>query len=275
MNTSFTRALSRAARRLGARGAIAGTAGLVAVTLLISAPFVAHNAAEAKAASDISIAATTARHETEAAQRRAQTDWHIADAAARANAAADATYALAQEVIAATAHKVDVAPLVDAAAALSGTRLASTSKVQALTVTAQLKIDTVVAGAAEVDRIAAEQAAAAAAAAADALRNANTPDGAKATARDLASSSYGWGAGEFTCLSQLWQKESGWSYTAHNDNGGAHGIPQSLPASKMATAGADYMESAATQIAWGLGYIKRAYGSPCAAWAHSVSVNWY
>jgi hypothetical protein len=275
MNTSFTRALSRAARRLGARGAIATVAGAVAVTLLISAPFVAHTAAEAKAASDISTAATTGRYESELAQRRAQTEWHIADAAARAHAKADATYAYAQEVIAATSTKVDVTPLADAAAALSVTRPASTTKVQALTVTALGRIDTTLAEAAEFDRVVAEQAAIAAAVAAEARRQANTPAGAKATARDMSASQYGWGAGEFSCLSNLWQKESGWSYTAHNSNGGAHGIPQSLPASKMATAGADYMESAATQIAWGLSYIKRSYGSPCSAWAHSVSVNWY
>lgn len=115
----------------------------------------------------------------------------------------------------------------------------------------------------------------AAAAAAEALAQANTPDGAKATARAMASSEYGWGDGEFSCLSSLWQKESGWSYTAENASSGAYGIPQALPGSKMATIGSDWRTNASTQVAWGLSYIDRAYGSPCSAWSHSQANNWY
>ncbi|MEV7631374.1 phospholipase [Microbacterium sp. NPDC089318] len=132
---------------------------------------------------------------------------------------------------------------------------------------------------AEAERIAAEKAAKEAAEqkrrAAEALAASNTPEGAKATARAMAAERYGWGEGEFSCLAKLWTKESGWNYQAYNSNGGATGIPQSLPGSKMATAGADWRTNAATQIAWGLGYIDRAYGSPCAAWGHSQAVNWY
>jgi hypothetical protein len=122
---------------------------------------------------------------------------------------------------------------------------------------------------------AAAQAAAQAAAAAAALAQANTPDGARAVARSLAASRYGWGDGQFSCLQSLWQKESGWNYKAYNKGGGATGIPQALPGSKMAAAGADWQTNAATQISWGLSYIQRSYGSPCAAWAHSQAVNWY
>lgn len=122
---------------------------------------------------------------------------------------------------------------------------------------------------------AAAQAAAQAAAAAAALAQANTPDGARAVARSMAASRYGWGDGQFSCLQSLWQKESGWNYKAYNKGGGATGIPQALPGSKMAAAGADWQTNAATQIAWGLSYIKGSYGSPCAAWAHSQAVNWY
>jgi hypothetical protein len=117
----------------------------------------------------------------------------------------------------------------------------------------------------------AEQAAAAAAA----LAQANTPDGARATARALAASKYGWNDSQFQCLNQLWQKESGWSYTAYNASSGATGIPQSLPGSKMASAGSDWQTNAATQISWGLDYIARGYGTPCSAWSHSQSMNWY
>lgn len=132
---------------------------------------------------------------------------------------------------------------------------------------------------AEAERIAAENAAREAAEqqrrAAEALAAANTPDGAKSVARQMAAERYGWGEGQFSCLAKLWTKESGWNYQAYNKNGGATGIPQALPGSKMATAGADWRTNAATQIAWGLGYIDRAYGTPCAAWGHSQSVNWY
>ena len=48
---------------------------------------------------------------------------------------------------------------------------------------------------------------------------------------------------------------------------GAYGIPQALPGSKMATAGADWQTNPATQITWGLGYISARYGTPCGAWA--------
>ncbi|UYO98100.1 phospholipase [Microbacterium sp. M28] len=121
---------------------------------------------------------------------------------------------------------------------------------------------------AEAERKAAAERAAAAQAAA------NTPAGAKATARAMAASQYGWGDGEFSCLESLWTKESGWNYKAYNPSG-ATGIPQSLPGDKMATAGADWRTNATTQIAWGLSYIDRAYGSPCAAWGHSQATDWY
>ncbi|WP_194396506.1 phospholipase [Microbacterium atlanticum] len=121
----------------------------------------------------------------------------------------------------------------------------------------------------------AQRQAEAAAAAAAAQAAANTVDGAKATARQMAASQYGWGDGEFSCLDSLWDKESDWNYEAYNTSSGATGIPQSLPGDKMATFGADWQTNATTQIAWGLDYIKRAYGTPCAAWGHSQATDWY
>jgi len=124
--------------------------------------------------------------------------------------------------------------------------------------------------AADAAKAAAEQAAAAAAA----LAAANTPDGARATARELAASQYGWGDDQFQCLNSLWNKESSWNYQAYNPSG-ATGIPQALPGSKMASSGSDWATNAATQIAWGLGYISSVYGTPCSAWGHSQATNWY
>ncbi len=88
-------------------------------------------------------------------------------------------------------------------------------------------------------------------------------------------SSYGWGMDQWSCLDSLWQRESNWNHTAMNPSSGAYGIPQSLPGSKMASAGADWQTNPATQIRWGLGYIQGRYGSPCGAWGHSQARGWY
>lgn len=85
----------------------------------------------------------------------------------------------------------------------------------------------------------------------------------------------GWSGEQFSCLDQLWTKESGWKYTADNPTSSAYGIPQALPGSKMSSFGADWRTNPVTQIKWGLDYIDRVYGSPCAAWAKSRSSNWY
>lgn len=129
--------------------------------------------------------------------------------------------------------------------------------------------------AAQEAKAAADAAAAQAAEEAAALAQTNTVDGAKAAARDIAASQYGWGEDQFSCLNSLWTKESGWNYQAYNASGGATGIPQALPGSKMASAGSDWQTNAATQIRWGLGYISSVYGTPCSAWGHSQASNWY
>jgi hypothetical protein len=87
--------------------------------------------------------------------------------------------------------------------------------------------------------------------------------------------SFGWSSSQFSCLDPLWEHESGWRMTAANPGSGAYGIPQALPGSRMASAGPDWQTNAATQIKWGLEYIKGTYGSPCAAWAHSQATGWY
>lgn len=86
---------------------------------------------------------------------------------------------------------------------------------------------------------------------------------------------FGWPASEWPALDALWQRESGWNHLAENPSSGAYGIPQSLPANKMATVGGDWETNPETQIRWGLAYIGARYGSPKAAWAHSEKVGWY
>lgn len=88
-------------------------------------------------------------------------------------------------------------------------------------------------------------------------------------------SDYGWGPGQFPPLQALWNQESGWRYNATNPSSGAYGIPQSLPAGKMASAGSDWRTNPVTQMRWGLGYIRGVYGSPTAAEAHELAFRWY
>lgn len=80
---------------------------------------------------------------------------------------------------------------------------------------------------------------------------------------------------EFRCLNKLWTRESGWNKYATNPYSGAYGIPQSLPADKMASAGANWRYSSSTQIRWGLRYIRRVYRLPCRAWSHELYYGWY
>lgn len=63
--------------------------------------------------------------------------------------------------------------------------------------------------------------------------------------------------------------ESGCRVDARNAYSGAYGIPQALPGSKMASAGADWETNPVTQIRWMAGYVNR-YGG----WQGAVNF-WY
>ncbi|MCW2873346.1 NlpC/P60 family protein, partial [Actinacidiphila oryziradicis] len=86
---------------------------------------------------------------------------------------------------------------------------------------------------------------------------------------------FGWGSGQMQPLLSLWNRESNWRWNATNPSSGAYGIPQSLPASKMGSAGPDWRTNAYTQVRWGLGYIQDRYGSPQQAMRHETNVGWY
>ena len=104
----------------------------------------------------------------------------------------------------------------------------------------------------------------------------NAQNDPRAAARALLPE-FGFDQSQWSCLDSLWMGESGWNYKATNSSSGAYGIPQSLPASKMGTVASDYLTNPATQIRWGLQYIKSSYGTPCGAldfW-QSRSPHWY
>ena len=90
-----------------------------------------------------------------------------------------------------------------------------------------------------------------------------------------AAAQRGWTGNDWDCLVKLWNRESSWLWYAENASSGAYGIPQSLPADKMAAFGANYRDDAAVQIDWGLWYIAHKYGSPSKAWQHSEQIGWY
>lgn len=196
----------------------------------------------------------------------------------------------AGQVIAAAEGKADATALASSVATLE--HAGDRAPIQLLQLVDQVEAETAaVQGAiAEADRVAAEAARAAeaaaqakaaeAAAAAKRSTSSSAPisvsaGSAQAIAREMMAAQYGWGDDQFNCLVKLWQKESGWRVDAYNGSSGATGIPQALPGSKMATAGADWKTNPATQIKWGLGYIASAYGTPCSAWSHSQSNGWY
>jgi len=87
----------------------------------------------------------------------------------------------------------------------------------------------------------------------------------------------GWAGPQWAALKNLWNGESGWNERALNKSSGAYGIPQALPASKMASAGSDWKTNASTQIKWGLSYIASRYGNPVSAYSAwlSRSPHWY
>lgn len=106
---------------------------------------------------------------------------------------------------------------------------------------------------------------------------------------------YDWGLEQWPCLDRMWWHESGWDpRTTDGMQGTGYGelnanltwgIPQANPAIKMAdpkqNGGPDWATNPATQINWGLWYIKESYGSPCQAWAAwrarsaTGSFGWY
>ncbi|PSL37781.1 hypothetical protein CLV49_1388 [Labedella gwakjiensis] len=263
-----TRSALRKARNSSRRKRLAVAATVAIVGLAAGSGFAISDRVSAEQA-----AVSTAQLDQTSGLRSEQLGVYAGVASAHVENKAEAVLVTASAVAKEAEGKVDATTLTDTIDKLDDYETLDTDTVVDLTRQVVIVMnDTQAAAQAYDEKVAAE---AAAAAAAEALAKANTPEGAQATAREMAASDYGWGDDQFSCLSNLWQKESGWSYTAENASSGAYGIPQALPGSKMATIAADWRTNAATQIAWGLSYIDRSYGTPCAAWSHSQSVNWY
>ncbi|MFE0581100.1 MULTISPECIES: transglycosylase SLT domain-containing protein [unclassified Streptomyces] len=96
------------------------------------------------------------------------------------------------------------------------------------------------------------------------------PTSAKAIAQQMIKD-----PAQFAAFNNIVSRESGWNHTATNASSGAYGLVQALPASKMASAGADWKTNPATQIKWGLNYMNERYGSPVGAWNFWQTHHWY
>ena len=86
---------------------------------------------------------------------------------------------------------------------------------------------------------------------------------------------YGLSSAEFGCLDNIWSQESGWNI--HADNPTLLGVRHPAGAARLQDGlrRPDWANNPETQIRWGLGYIKRRYGSACAAWSFKQGAGWY
>ncbi len=78
---------------------------------------------------------------------------------------------------------------------------------------------------------------------------------------------------QFGMYNYIVSHESGWNPKARNSSG-AYGLPQSLPANKMASAGSDWRTNPITQLKWMKGYVKK-YGGINGAYKFWQSHHWY
>ena len=109
------------------------------------------------------------------------------------------------------------------------------------------------------------------------LPRAGSPAASRAYARAYISSRYGWGAGQMSCLTSMWERESGWRYWVSNPNGIYRGIPQTSSRvwGSLGYSTSEYMSSPEIQVKVGTHYIKGRYGTPCNAWSFWRSHHWY
>lgn len=65
---------------------------------------------------------------------------------------------------------------------------------------------------------------------------------------------------DFGYITYIIDHESSWDPKATNPESGAYGLPQSLPGSKMASAGSDWRTNPITQLRWMKSYVNSVYG---------------
>jgi hypothetical protein len=82
-------------------------------------------------------------------------------------------------------------------------------------------------------------------------------------------------ASDYSYTDYIISHESGWRIDAVEPTTRATGLCQALPASKMATAGTDYLTNPVTQLKWCASYAQTRYGSWYGAWSFWRTNNWW
>lgn len=80
---------------------------------------------------------------------------------------------------------------------------------------------------------------------------------------------------EYAAIDYIVNHESSWNPQATNPGSGAYGLPQSLPASKLASAGSDWRTNPITQLRWMRDYVNGRYGGANGALAFWKRNHWY
>lgn len=80
---------------------------------------------------------------------------------------------------------------------------------------------------------------------------------------------------EYAAIDYIVNHESSWNPQATNPGSGAYGLPQSLPASKLASAGSDWRTNPITQLKWMRNYVNERYGGANGALSFWKRNHWY
>jgi TolA-binding protein len=84
-------------------------------------------------------------------------------------------------------------------------------------------------------------------------------------------------ASDHAAVDYIVSHEGGWHGTTrwNTAGSGAYGLCQALPASKMASAGSDYMTNPITQLRWCHGYAQQRYGGWWSAYNFWLKNHWW
>lgn len=84
-------------------------------------------------------------------------------------------------------------------------------------------------------------------------------------------------AADYEAVDYIVNHEGSWAGTQRYNTGGsgAYGLCQALPASKMASAGADYMTNPVTQLRWCASYAGDRYGGWWGAYTFWINNSWW
>lgn len=85
----------------------------------------------------------------------------------------------------------------------------------------------------------------------------------------------GFSPSEYAAIDYIVNHESSWNPQATNPGSGAYGLPQSLPASKLASAGSDWRTNPITQLKWMRNYVNERYGGANGALSFWKANHWY